>query len=162
MTIILDTTPPTFGPAGNALRLAAHLMTTMLWRYGQYPALVTLTDPAISVELRAPADLVRLWSPATLDDPGACLAMARRTATGLGQPAVCCIHFQTARDEGYFPRLDSRLLTSHQPPERPPAAPTSPWHVHLPPNPTQAQLITVVGRMLTASSGFDGESPGTT
>jgi len=153
VTIILDTTPPTFGPAGNTLRLAAHLITTTLWQWGLYPALVTLNDPGTSFEPRAPADLVRLWASATLSDPGACLAAARQTATRLGQPAVWCTHFQTARDEAYRSGPGSRLLTSHQPPEEPPAAPAGPWHVHLPPQPTPVQLTKAVGRLLTAPSG---------
>jgi WD40 repeat protein len=148
VTIVLDTTPPTFGPAGNALRLAAHLITSMLWQYRRHPALVTLTDPASSVELRAPADLISLWASATLSDSGAGLATARRTAARLGQPVIYCTHFQTARDDAYFPGPGSRLLTSHQPPDKPPARPASPWHAHLPPNPARAQLTAVAAQLL--------------
>jgi WD40 repeat protein len=119
VTIILDTTPPTFGPAGNCLRLAAHLLTLTLWAHGRHPALVTLADPESASELRAPADLIRLWTSATLDPPAALLPGARRTAAGLGQPAVLCAHYRTASDGEYFPGPASRLLTTHQPPEKP-------------------------------------------
>jgi hypothetical protein len=152
VTMILDTTPPTFGPAGNALRLAAHLITVTLWDHGRFPALVTLTDPDTLTELRTPADLVGLWASATLDDPGAALSSARRTAGGYGLPALLCTHFQAARDSGHVPEPGSRLLTAHQPPERPPAAPATDWHAHLPPDPTQAQLAAAIGQLLTTPS----------
>jgi WD40 repeat protein len=148
VTIILDTTPPTYGPASAVLRLAAHLITATLWAHGRHPALVTLTDPDAAVELRAPADLVRVWASATLGDPGDRLAAARRTAAVLGQPSILCTHFRTARDHGYLPGPDSRLVTSHQPPDRAPAEPGSPWHAHLPPGPDRERLAAAVGRVL--------------
>jgi len=155
VTIILDTTPPTFGPAGNALRLAVHLITTTLWAYGRYPVLISLDDPRASAELRDPADLIRIWVSGTLDPPTASLAIARRTAIGLRQTALLCTHFQTARDTGYRPGPASRLLTAHQPPEQG-AEPSSPWHAHLSPGPTAAGLTAAIGRLL-ASRPYDGD-----
>jgi WD40 repeat protein len=152
VTILLDTTPPTFGPAGIALRLAAHLITTTLWDHGRHPALVTLTEPRTVAEIRTPAELMRLWASATLDPPAAGLDAALRTAAGLGQPAVFCTHVTTARDHGYLPGPGRRLLTAHQPPERPPAEPASPWHAHLPPDPTPSRLALAIARLLTATA----------
>jgi WD40 repeat protein len=150
VTIILDTTPPTFGPAGNCLRLAAHLLTLTLWTHGRHPALVTLADPEAVSELRTPADLLRLWTSATLDPPAALLPAARRTAAALGQPAVLFTHYRTAADAGYHPGPASRLLTTHQPPDKPRAAgaPVGPWHAHLSPNPTETDLTAAIALLL--------------
>jgi WD40 repeat protein len=148
VTIILDTTPPTFGPAGNALRLAAHLIATTLWEHGRHPLLVTLTDPATVTEARTPADLVRIWTSATLNDPLPCLSAALATASGTGLPAVLLTHHHTAREK-YSPGPATRLLTSHQPPEEPPSASSSPWHRHLPPGPTSGQLAAAITALLT-------------
>jgi hypothetical protein len=162
VTLILDTTPPTYGPAGTALRLAAHLITTTLWAYGHHPALITLDDPDAATELHVPADLIRLWTSTTLDDPAVPLATARHAAAALGQPAVLLTHHQTARDNRYAPGPTSRLLTTHQPPEKPPTDHASPWHAHLPPSPADAQLTDAVRRLLLlpppAGSGRWGAS----
>jgi WD40 repeat protein len=148
VTIILDTTPPTFGPAGTALRLAAHLITTTLWDHGRYPLLVTLTNPATITEVRAPADLIRIWTSATLNDPHPSLSTALATATATGQPAVLLTHHHTAREK-YTPGPATRLLTTHQPPEQPPPAPSSPWHRHLPPSPASGQLAAAITALIT-------------
>ena len=156
VTLILDTTPPTYGPAGTALRLAAHLVTLTLWEHDRYPTLITLGDPSTIRELRTPADLVTLWASATLDHPLPALATALDTATTTGQPAVLCTHYHTAR-AGCTPAPRIRLLTTHQPPEPPPRPPVSPWHAHLPPAPTPAELTTVITALLmpSAAAGTD-------
>jgi hypothetical protein len=150
VTIILDTTPPTFGPAGNALRVATHLIAITLWQHGRHAVLITLTDPETCVELRTSADLVRLWASSTLSDPDTTFATAQRTAARLGHPIICCTHFQTAQDIEFLSGSRSRLLTSHQPPEDPPIGRNGPWRVHLPPGPTQAQLAAAVSQLLAA------------
>ena len=155
VTIILDTTPPTYGPAGTLLRLAAHLLTTTLWAHGHHPALITLDNPHTPTQLHAPADLLKIWTPATLDPPAPLLPAARRTATALGRPAVLLTHHDTARDARYVPGPATRLLTTCQPPEKPPPEPATPWHAHLPPAPTQAQLTTAISRLLTPHAGND-------
>jgi WD40 repeat protein len=149
VTIILDTTPPTFGPAGHVLRLAAHLLATTLWEHDRFPALVTLTNPDTVTELRNPADLTTVWASSTLDGPAPALAAALDTAVHLGQPVLFCTHHHTARGS-YTTGPATRLLTAHHTPERPPPASASPWHCHLPPSPTQAQLSQVITRLLTA------------
>jgi len=148
VTIILDTTPPTFGPAGQALRLAVHLITLTLRDHDRYPSLITLTSPGTVTDLRTPADLVHVWATATLQDPLPALAIARATAAATGQPALFCTHHHTARDS-YLPGPATRLLTTHQPPEQPPRPPASRWHAHLPPNPAQDQLTTAITQLLT-------------
>jgi WD40 repeat protein len=147
VTIILDTTPPTFGPAGHALRLAAHLITTILWHHNRHPALISLTDPDTVTELRVTGDLVGLWASTTLARPDPALAIALATAEPVGQPVLFCTHHHTARGT-YIPAPATRLLTAHHTPEPPPSAPGSPWHAHLPPGPAQAQLTTAVMRLL--------------
>ncbi len=152
VTLILDTTPPTYGPAGTVLRLAAHLITTTLWAHGHHPALITLDTPATPTQLHTPADLITIWTATTLDNPAALLAAARQTAAASGQPAVLLTHHYTAHDSRYAPGPGTRLLTTHQPPEKPPPEPASPWHTHLPPTPTQAQLTTAIARLLTPTT----------
>jgi len=147
VTLILDTTPPTFGPAGHTLRLAAHLIATTLWEHGEFPYLVTLTAPDALAELRAPSDLLSMWASTTLDDPSLALTAARRTAAVTGQPAVFCTHHHTARTD-WSPGPATRLLTSHQPPERVPSPPSGPWHVHLPPDPAPELLSAAISRLL--------------
>lgn len=149
VTLILDTTPPTYGPAGTALRLAAHLITTTLWAHGHHPVLITLDDPGNVTEPRATADLVRVWTTATLQPPRPALAAARQTAAPLGQPILLLTHHLTARDSGYLPSPATRLLTTHQPPEPAPRPPASPWHSHLPVGPTRSQLTDAIARLLT-------------
>jgi WD40 repeat protein len=163
LTLILDTTPPTYGPAGTALRLATHLITTTLWAHGHHPALITLGHPATPVQLHTPADLLAIWTATTLNNPGPPLTAARRTAATLGQPALLLTHHHTARDNAYPAGPATRLLTTHQPPEKPPAGPAGPWHAHLPPAPTQDQLITAIGRLLIPSTeDSDRAAPWTT
>jgi len=157
VTIILDTSPPTFGPAGHVLRIAAHLITTTLWEHGRYPSLITLTTPEAVTELRAPADLLALWSSATLCDPSPALASALRTATGAGQPTVFCTHHHTAR-ASYNPGPATRLLTTHQPPEQPPRPSSRRWHAHLPPRATGGQLAAAIAQLLILPTEDDGRS----
>jgi hypothetical protein len=148
VTLILDTTPPTYGPASIVLRLAAHLITATLWAYGHHPALIALDTPATPIQLRTPADVITIWTTTTLDNPAALLTAARHTAATLGQPAVLLTHHQTAHDSRYAPSPGNRLLTTHQPPEKSPPEPASLWHTHLPPAPTQAQFTTAIARLL--------------
>jgi WD domain, G-beta repeat len=148
VTIILDTSPPTYGPARNTLRLATHLLAAALWAHDQYPSLITLANPAAVTELRAPADVIGIWAGATLEDPAATVAAARATAAGTGQPVVFASHFRTARDCGYRPGPAARLLTAHHTPEQPPPPPASAWHAHLPPNPAPSQLAAAIALLL--------------
>ena len=148
VTIILDTTPPTYGPAGQALRLAAHLLTVILWEHGRRPCLITLTSPDTVTELRSPADLVDLWTSATLGDTAPALAIAVRTAVATGQPTVLCTHHHSPR-EIYAPGPATRLLTSHQPPEQAPPGPVNPWHAHVGPRPAYTELTGAIARLLT-------------
>ena len=149
VTIILDTTPPTFGPAGNALRLAAHLIATPLWEHGRCPHVITLAAPGTATELRSTVDLVTLWTSATLDQPAPALDEALALAAAIGEPVVFCTHHHTARD-AYAVGPTRRLLSSHHTLERPPLRPVSPWHRHLPADPSQAELALAIGTLLVA------------
>lgn len=148
VTIILDTSPPTIGPAGHALRLAAHLITTTLWDFDRQPHLITLTAPGTLTELRVTADLIDIWASSSVNDPGPALAAALATAAEVAQPVLFCTHFQTARGGSYSAAPATRLLTAHHPPEQPPPAPASPWHQHLPPDPNRAQLSEAIAHVI--------------
>ena len=59
---------------------------------------------------------------------------------------------------GVYPRTPdgaTRLLTENHPPEQPPPPTAGPWHQHLPPAPTDAQLTVAITSILTppAESG---------
>jgi len=147
-TLILDTTPPTFGPAENVLRLAAHLITTTLWEHGEYPLLISLTCPGAARPLTTRADLAQLWTTRTLDPPGPALVTAVATATATGRPVVMLAHYRTP-GQGYLPGPRRRLLTTHQPPESAPRPPAQASHRHLPPNVGETQLSTAIQALIT-------------
>jgi WD40 repeat protein len=152
VTFILDTTPPTYGPAENVLRLAAHLITAVLWDHGEHPVLISLTRPDIAIPLTRHEHLAQLWTSRTLDPPGPTIAAALETAPATGSPIVLLAHHQ-APSGRYVPSEDRRLLTTHQPPEPPPSQPSNLNHYHLPPDPTQAHLLEVVWAILSRAGG---------
>ncbi|OAD18751.1 repeat, subgroup [Candidatus Thiomargarita nelsonii] len=60
--IVLDITPPCFGPIETLTRLAAHIIATSLWQ-AQLPVVLVTTDDIGSVHpLEQPADLVEIWA----------------------------------------------------------------------------------------------------
>jgi WD40 repeat protein len=148
VTIILDTTPPTYGPAENILRLAAHLITTVLWEHGEHPVLISLTRPSVPTTLTSRAQLAQLWTTRTLDPPGPAIAAALGTADSVGAKIVLLSHHFASMFH-YMPAPDRRLLTTHHPAEPTPPPPSHPNHFHLPAHPGQDQLIRVVWALLT-------------
>jgi ATP-dependent Clp protease ATP-binding subunit ClpC len=65
--ILLDVSPPTFGPVESVTRLAAHIVTSTLQATGVPAVLLTPDDPIdaiVTIERRA--DLVELWTRRTL------------------------------------------------------------------------------------------------
>ena len=152
VTIILDTTPPTFGPAGTTLRLAAHLITTTLWDHGQHPALITLTSPATLTELRTPADLIRLWTSAALHDPATALPPALQTAATPGSPSSCSPTTTPPRQPLRPP--PGHPAAHHPPPPRKPAPrPRQPLALPPPPHPHPPQLTPTITRLLAPANG---------
>ena len=148
VTLILDTTPPTYGPAENILRLAAHLITTLLWESGQHPVLITLARPQAATPLTTRAHLAQLWTTRTLDPPAPALHTALDTARATGRHTVLLTHHHTPAQH-YPPTPAHRLLTTHHPAEPPPPPPTRPGHYHLPPDPTPAQLTHTIHALTT-------------
>ncbi|WP_425546930.1 WD40 repeat domain-containing protein, partial [Catellatospora coxensis] len=69
LAIVLDTTPPTFGPAESVLRSVVHGLVTALWRNGRQPTLVTLGDPNYPLVIRTRTDLLAVWTIRSLDAP---------------------------------------------------------------------------------------------
>ncbi len=178
VTIILDTTPPTFGPVETVLRLAAHLLTVTLWRTGQHPTLITLDQPALPRPLTTPADLTTIWTARTLHPPD--LHTALRTAVHTPHPTtVILTHHHLAHDHPVHPGPHLRLLTTHTPgtPDGGDApgssTPTTDqrYHRHLPPHPDAATLADTVRTLLAptaddqtrigGSAGLDNHQPPT-
>ncbi len=163
VTIILDTTPPTFGPVETVLRLTAHLLTVTLWRTGQHPTLITLDQPGLPRPLSNPADLTTLWTSRTLHPPN--LHTALRTASHTPHPTtVILTHHHLAHDHPVHPGPHLRLLTTH-PPDTPPPNPGTThtsrtatatadgrYHRHLPPHPDAATLTDAIHALLTPTA----------
>ncbi|MEU4536128.1 WD40 repeat domain-containing protein [Streptosporangium sp. NPDC023825] len=153
VTMILDTTPPTYGAPEQTLRLVAHLVTVTLWEYGEQPVLISLTRPGAALRLTGRAQLAHLWSTRTLDPPGSALPVAVSLARSTGNPVVLLAHHHSP-GRAYVPGRDERLITTHHPVEPAPHAATRSEHVHLPPDPTEAELGRAV-RLALAPAGRD-------
>jgi hypothetical protein len=146
VTLVLDTSPPTFGPAECLLRAAGHLVTTELWRHGRYPRLVTFDRPNQSVPIARPADLVLLWTTRTLDVPNVSTALA--TAAAIGAPTLLLTHHRLPQEHGLLPGPQLRLLTTHVADDEPRGRRTLPFHRHVPPSPDPKQLQRAVAALL--------------
>jgi WD40 repeat protein len=146
-TLILDTTPPTFGPAETVLRLVAHSLTTAAWAAATDLALVTFDRPGVALPLVEPADLVPIWTGRTLQP--ADLTVALDTAGQLGRPrTILLTQHQLLVDSGIRPASTLRVLTTHVPGNAPRGLPPSPDHVHLPPDPAPAAILRAVLTLL--------------
>jgi hypothetical protein len=141
LTLVLDTTPATYGPVETLLRIVAHLLTSALWGYGVRPALITPARPTAVTPLAEPAHLVHLWTSRSLATGADRLDVALEAAADLGQRTVLLTHhappLPTARD-----RLS--IVTTHTPGTAAPPAPVDPRHHHLPPSPDAARLRELV------------------
>ncbi|TQS46767.1 hypothetical protein FL583_00350 [Cryptosporangium phraense] len=141
VTLILDTSPSTFGPVENALRTVAHLIVVTLWRAG-LPAWVITTDrPGLCLPLRERADLAVLWTRRGLIQTG--LETGLATARRRGRPLVVLTDWHRAADHPLAPGPSLRLLTSHVPGDEPDASP-GPFRDHLPPHPDGPALAGAV------------------
>lgn len=150
VTLVLDTTPPTFGGVEGLLRLVGHLITTSLWQQGERPLLVTAGRPDRVVELTGPAQLMELWTSRTLYSPEETLAMALDTAKAEGLPVVLLAHQHAPRPE-HAPWL--RLLATYHPGEPPAGGLSNGRHHFLPPSPPVRQLVSTVRALLTDTEG---------
>ena len=148
ITIVLDTTPPTYGPCESVLRLIAHLLTTTLWRYGHNPNLVTLTDPRSCVELSQTRDLLAIWTSRTLDPPDLTTAL-HTAATRTTHPTVT-LTVHTSTDDHPSPSPAHQLVTTHHPTHPPDRHPSRPFHHHLDPDPTPSAIASIVDTLLAS------------
>ena len=146
VTIVLDTTPATYGPPEVILRLVAHVIGVTMWAAHKTAALVTLDHPGLARQIAVPADLVAVWTARSLEPPD--IQAGLSTARRLGAPAIVLTQHHAARDLPVVPHRDVRLLTTHVADDLPPQAVRSPFHVHLPPNPTAAQVVKAVRDVL--------------
>ena len=155
VTLILDSTPPTYGPPETCLRLVAHLITVALWKHGEQPTLISLAQPEIATVLASSAQLTRLWTTRTLEPPGPAIAVALETAAHVGTPTVLlCHHHAPGRHYNLTP--GRRLLTTHQPAEPAPPPPSHPNHHHLPPDPSQDQLTEAIWALFAPAAQWPG------
>ena len=152
VTLVLDTTPPTYGPIETTLRLIAHLITVTLWATGTYPTLITTTHPHTPQPLTKPAHLVHLWTTRTLRPPD--LRTPLNAATSLNQPVFVLTHHHTAASQHVHPAagIIHSLITTHTPDTPAPPSPAHSHHHHIPPNPTDAQLTALVNTLMTSDT----------
>jgi hypothetical protein len=145
LTLVLDTTPATYGPVEVVLRLLAHLVTATLWQHGVHPALVTLDDPHTATPLNRPGHLAHLWTTRTLAAADGALPTALATAAALEQPTVVLTHHHSLdRRTGAF-----TLVTTHTPQAPPPPEPRDPLHHHVPPVPDASRVTGLVAALVT-------------
>nr|QBG49796.1 hypothetical protein [Streptomyces spiramyceticus] len=146
VTLVLDTSPPTFGPVEALLRAAAHLITAEFWRYGRHPQLVTFDRPSQAVPVARPTDLLALWTTRTLDVPDVARALA--TAATSGAPALLLTHHRLPRELGLTPGPQLRLFTTHSADDAPAGRWALPFQRHVPPSPQPAQLRNAISALL--------------
>ena len=79
VVLLLDVSPPSFGPVEGLTRAAAHVIATSLLAAGQPVVLVTAGGPGETRILEHPADIVDLWTERSLEaaDEAAALRRAR-------------------------------------------------------------------------------------
>ncbi len=157
VTIILDTTPPTYGPAETVLRLTAHLLTTTLWHAGRHPTLITLDRPTLAIPATGPTALTTIWTARTLHPPD--LHTALRCAAHTPHPTLVILtHHHLTHDQPLTPGAHLRLLTTHTPGDPPPnhnitnSTTAERYHHHLPPQPSAAALAGTIHALLAPAT----------
>ncbi|MEU8633215.1 hypothetical protein AB0C38_13665 [Amycolatopsis sp. NPDC048633] len=148
VALVLDTSPPTFGPIETVLRTVAHLAVVMSWQAEVTPVLVTLTRPTHARELGSAEGLMDVWTSRTLAAPDPAPAMA--TAAGTGLPVVvltthhvALAHLSAKHSGG------ARFVTTHGPRDRSPGIAKAGRHFHLPFDPGPEQVTRVLTELLT-------------
>jgi hypothetical protein len=151
LTIVLDTTPPTYGPCEALLRLVAHLLTTTLWRNGHDPTLITLTDPHSGRPLTRTQDLLEIWSSRTLNPPDIATALATAAATTTHPTVTLTVHPNIGSHPP--PSAARQIVTAQHAIHSPEHNPASPYQHHFSLSPSPAQIIETIGRILAQSMG---------
>jgi len=154
VTIVLDTSPATFGPPELILRLVAHLLTSTLWAADRTPWLVTLDRPGLGRQVTTPEDLVAIWTRRTLDPPAMEKALA--TAGQLGNPVVVLTQHHLAHDLPLVAHADLRVVTTHIADDAPTGTAGGPFHIHLDPDAKPSTLIDAVDKLLRQEDPRDG------
>jgi hypothetical protein len=157
VTIVLDTTPATYGKCETVLRLTAHMVTITLWHAGRTCTLITLTHPGQARDLSRPEDLLALWTSRTLMPPDFRRAL-KTAADAVSDTVIILTNSHAARDQFAAIRLGPRhhLLTAHTPTSAPPPPPVHPNH---------RQVLTSIGSdqiiaHVTAMLARDAEAAG--
>jgi hypothetical protein len=159
VVILLDTSPPTFGQVEVVLRIAAHAITTTLWAARQAPLLVCLDQPRLQLALNRPSDLARVWAHRSLLPPAVDEALAAARPTG--RPCVLLTQYHLVEDSGVAGSAELRLITTHVRDDDPAAAVNGPFHAHLAPDPTTAQLAAAVRVALAPETAWGTRGSGT-
>jgi hypothetical protein len=150
VTIVLDTTPPTFGPIETVLRVTAHVLITTLWAAERTPSLITVDQPGLVRRIEDRESLVGVWTSRTLQPAG--LQEAVATARRIGEPVVVLTHHHAAHDLALKPSADLRLLTTHVLDDVPTKRRTGGVHIHLEPSPKPSAIVQAVQGLLWASA----------
>ncbi len=110
--LVLDISPPTFGPVERATRLAAHVIASSLLEAGLPLVLVTAGGRGSVRTLERPSDLVDLWTLRSLEgaDEAAAVRLARamrETLAGdeLAPVVVLLSHVFFGADEDVLPEV---------------------------------------------------------
>ncbi|MEV4515515.1 WD40 repeat domain-containing protein [Dactylosporangium sp. NPDC049525] len=147
VTLVLDTTPATFGPVEAVLRTMAHVITAAMWEVWRFPSLVCLDQPQELRTLAAETDLVAVWGTRTLEPPD--LATALETAGSAASTLTVVLTEQhAAREHAIVPTAGLRLLTTNVPGDPPPRRVANRFHAHVSPQPSTSELARSVATML--------------
>ncbi|MFF5290766.1 Clp protease N-terminal domain-containing protein [Paractinoplanes globisporus] len=140
--ILLDTSPPTFGSIGVALRIVVQAIVSTLWSARRVPTLVYLDQPGLETPVHKPSDLGLAWTRQSLEpvDLGPVLVAAQRS----DQPSVLLTQHRLVADHGIVATEKLRVITTQLPGDDPEAPPEPPFHAHLTAEPTKAQLAAAV------------------
>jgi hypothetical protein len=150
--ILLDTSPPTFGSVGVALRIVVQAIVTTLWAARRVPTLVYLDQPGLEVVVGKPSDLGAAWTHQSLEpvDLGPVLVGVQRA----GQPSVLLTQHRLVADHRIVASAQLRVVTAQLPGDDPEVGVDPPFHAHLTAEPTKAQLAAAVRTALAPQAAI--------
>lgn len=152
VTLVLDTTPPTFGAPEALLRTVAHVVTRNLWAAGEHPLLVTLDAPRRAREVRTVEDLLAVWSGRTLRASD--LAAGLRTATAAAAHPTVALTTHRGAAGHPVPSGRHQLVTTHQPGFPPATVPGSAHRHHLAPDADETVIAATVAALLETAHAW--------
>jgi WD40 repeat protein len=155
LTLVLDTTPPTFGPCEAVLRLVAYLAAVATRRAGHQPTLITLTHPRHPRVLTDPSDLAALWTSRTLAPPDLVAAL-QAAATTSTHPVVVLTTSYTAHHHvvqgDLIPSSRMQLVTTSTATTVPAPPPGGPHHHLVAVDATAHRIKTLVHTLVTTAA----------